>query len=175
MDAPAAGRGPVGARVRRPIRRPFCAPARPTPRRRHHQYAAVARATDASGPQSVADAAMARDAGMGYPAVSSVTLRDLFERHCQTREVMPPTMIPIRQRLLCVAHIDPDVASPPPTPASRAGRSAHAPPLAVAYPKWSVHHVDATPGQAGGMAYGPALPAARVPTTNSLIPLGRPQ
>jgi hypothetical protein len=32
----------------------------------------MARPTDASGPSPVADAAMARDAGMGYPAVSSV-------------------------------------------------------------------------------------------------------
>jgi hypothetical protein len=37
----------------------------------------------------VADAAMARDADMGYPAVSSVASGDLLERHCRTREVMP--------------------------------------------------------------------------------------
>lgn len=114
MDTPAAGRGPVGARARRPVRRPSCAPALPAPRRRHHHPEALAKTTDVSGLSQVADAAMARDAGMGYPAVSSVAWGDLIEKHCRTREVMPPPMITTRQRLQCVAHIDADVASPRP-------------------------------------------------------------
>ena len=51
--------------------RPSCAPARPAPRRRHHHRAAAARPTEARGPSQVADAAMARDADMGDPAVPS--------------------------------------------------------------------------------------------------------
>jgi hypothetical protein len=47
---------------------------RPGPPRagRHHHRAAVVRATAARRPWPVADAAMAPNAGMGYPAVSSV-------------------------------------------------------------------------------------------------------
>ena len=51
--------------------------------------------------------------------------RPSAERHCRTREVMPLPMITTRQRLLCVAHNDSDVASPRPTPASRVGRRTH--------------------------------------------------
>ena len=47
------------------------------------------------------------------------------ERHCRTREVMPPPMTTSRQRLLCVAHNDSDVASPRPTPTSRVGLRTH--------------------------------------------------
>ena len=43
----------------------------PAPRRRHHHRAAVVRPTEARGPSQVADAAMARDADMGDPAVPS--------------------------------------------------------------------------------------------------------
>ena len=39
-------------------------------------------------------------------------------------------------------------------------RPAHAPPLVVAYPKWSVHHVAAAPGRPRGRAPAPP-PAAR--------------
>ena len=63
--------------------------ARPAPRRRHHHPASVVRATDARRPSQVADVAMARDAGMGYPAVSSVRPGCPAERHYRTREVMP--------------------------------------------------------------------------------------
>jgi len=35
-------------------------------------------------------------------------------------------------------------------------RPAHAPPLVVAYPKWSVHHVAAAPGQAARQGSQPA-------------------
>ena len=52
-------------------------------------------------PSQVADAAMAPYAGMGYPAVSSVGPGCPAERHCRTREVMPPSMITSRQRLSC--------------------------------------------------------------------------
>ena len=82
-------------------RRDACAPARPAPRRRHHHRASVVRPTDARGPSRVADAAMAPNAGMGYPAVSSVRTGCPAERHCRTREVMPPSMITSRQRLSC--------------------------------------------------------------------------
>ena len=51
--------------------------------------------------RQVADAAMAPNAGMGYPAVSSVGPGCPAERHCRTREVMPPSMITSRQRLSC--------------------------------------------------------------------------
>jgi hypothetical protein len=101
MDTPATGRGPVGARDRRPVRRDACAPARPTPRQRHHHPAPALRPTEASGPSPVPAAGMARDAGMGYPTISSVGPDVLLERHCRTREVMPPPMITTRQRLLC--------------------------------------------------------------------------
>lgn len=101
MDTPATGRGPMGARDRRPVRRDACASARPTPRQRHHHPAPALRPTDARGPSPVADAGLARDAGMGYPTISSVGPDALFERHCRTREVMPPPMITTRQRLLC--------------------------------------------------------------------------
>ena len=63
--------------------------------------ASVARPTDARRPSQVADAAMAPYAGMGYPAVSSVRPGSPAERHCRTREVMPPSMITSRQRLSC--------------------------------------------------------------------------
>ena len=59
------------------------------------------RPTDARRPSQVADAAMAPNAGMGYPAVSSGRLGCPAERQCRTREVMPPSMITSRQRLSC--------------------------------------------------------------------------
>jgi len=59
--------------------------------------AAAATPTAATQPSPVAGAAMARDAGMGDPTVSSVTSREPAERHCRTREVMPPPTITSRQ------------------------------------------------------------------------------
>jgi hypothetical protein len=90
--------------------------------------------------------------------------RPSAERHCRTREVMPPPMITTRQRLQCVAHNDSDVASPRPTPASRVGRRTQ-PPLVVAYSKWSVHQVAATPGRA----------AARLPARLGVFPIPKQQ
>jgi hypothetical protein len=74
---------------------------RPGPRRHHHHRAAVAKSTAAAQPSQVAGAALARDAGMGDPKVSSVASGGPAERHCRTREVMPPPMITCRQRLEC--------------------------------------------------------------------------
>jgi hypothetical protein len=71
---------------------------------------AVAAGRRGAGPQ----------AGMGYPAVSSVRPGNPTETHCRTREVMPTVDSPAGNDAR-VAHNDPDSASPRPTPASRVG------------------------------------------------------
>jgi hypothetical protein len=94
----------------------------------------------------VTTTAMARDADMGYPAVSSVRSGCSAERHCRTREVMPPPMITSRQRLSCCPHTIQmsrhrgRLQRPESVCARTATRGGIS--------KWSVHHVVATPGQA---------------------------
>ena len=70
-----------------------------------------------------------------------------------------------RQRLLC----SPQSVNYRVTAAdSSQGRSAHTPPLVVANWTWSVHHVAARPGRAGGHGLRPApLAAPGVPTTSN--------
>src|ERR1700758_4061428 len=90
MDAPAAGRrGPLVC-GRRPVRRDACAPAPPAPYR-GHRPAPAAEPTAARQSTALAPARLAPTKDLGYPAFSSGETECLPERHCWTREVMPPS------------------------------------------------------------------------------------
>jgi len=122
--------------------------------------------TDARRPWPVADAAMARDAGMGHPKVSSVASREPAERHCRTREVMPPSMITSRQRLTCRPQWS-DVSR-------QRGRLQRAESVdARTATRGGISEVERArrrwmPGQAAGRVSGPPLRPARAPHKPSI-------
>ena len=76
------------------------------------------------------------------------------ERHCRTREVMPPPMITSRQRRHVPATITP--MSRHRFRLQRLVGLRHAPPLVVACRSGPVHRVVAQPGQAAGRPRGPS-------------------
>jgi hypothetical protein len=63
----------MGAWGRWPVLRGACAPAQPAGRRHDHHPVRTLRPADARGLWRATGAAMAPNAGMGYPTVSSVS------------------------------------------------------------------------------------------------------